>query len=173
MSDNKVARFSKINLENFCRDYKATFQSETVGASDKEIAAVYDSIKLPSRATKASAGYDFFSPIDLVLKPGDTVKVPTGIRCEMDADIVLLVFPRSSLGFKYRMMLENTVGVIDSDYFYSDNQGHIFIKFTNHGEKEFTIKAGAAFAQGIFTKYYLTHDDEVSAVRNGGIGSTN
>ena len=174
MSEKGVARFSKINLANFNKDYKETFPyGQKYSLDDMEITAVYNYIKMPGRATKYSAGYDIFSPIDFVLKSNETIKIPTGLRCKMNEDIVLMVYPRSSLGFKYRMMLENTVGVIDSDYYDSDNQGHIFIKFTNHGERDLAIKAGEAFAQGIFTKYYLTTDDEANNTRNGGLGSTN
>ena len=174
MSDNKgVARFSKISLANFNSDYKENFPSgQKYGLDDMEITAVYNSIKLPSRATKYAAGYDIYSPIDFVLKPNETIKIPTGIRCEMKEDIVLMIFPRSSLGFKYRMMLENTVGIIDSDYYYADNEGHLFIKFTNHGDKDFEIHKNMAFAQGIFVKYYKTYDDNVDTVRKGGLGST-
>ena len=174
MSEEKgVARFSKISLANFNKDYKENFPlGQKYGLDDMEITAVYNSIKMPNRATKYSAGYDIFSPIDFVLKGEETIKIPTGLRCKMDNDIVLLIYPRSSLGFKYRLMLENTVGVIDSDYYSSDNEGHILIKITNHSEKELVIKNGMAFAQGIFTKYYLTCDDEVENIRNGGIGST-
>ncbi len=173
MSETKVARFYKINLANFNKDYKENFPfGQRYGLDDMEITAVYNSIKMPSRATKYSAGYDIFSPIDFVLKSGETIKIPTGLRCKMDNDVVLMIYPRSSLGFKYRMMLENTVGIIDSDYYDSDNEGHILIKFTNHGEKDLEIKKGTAFAQGIFMRYLLTYDDDVSAVRNGGLGST-
>ena len=156
MSSEKVARFYKVSLARFNKDYKEIFPSEMkYGLTDMEITAVYDSIKMPNRATKFSAGYDIFSPIDFTLKPNETIKLLTGIRCKMNDDIVLMIYPRSSLGFKYRMMLENTVGVIDSDYFNSDNEGHIFIKFINHGDKTIEIKRGMAFAQGIFTKYYF------------------
>ena len=174
MSDNKkVARFYKISLANFNKDYKETFPfGQEYGLDDMEITAVYNSIKMPNRATKYSAGYDIYCPIDITLKSNETIKIPTGLRCKMDEDVVLLLYPRSSLGFKYRMMLENTVGVIDADYYNSDNEGHIMIKFTNHGNKELNIKKGIAFAQGIFMKYYLTVDDDEKGLRNGGIGST-
>ncbi|MBR1453757.1 MAG: deoxyuridine 5'-triphosphate nucleotidohydrolase [Lachnospiraceae bacterium] len=172
-SEKGVARFSKISLANFNKDYKENFPlGQKYGLDDMEITAVYNSIKMPNRATKYSAGYDIFSPIDFVLKGGETIKIPTGIRCKMDNDIVLMIYPRSSYGFKYRMMLENTVGVIDSDYYDSDNEGHIMIKITNHSDKELIVKKGTAFAQGIFTKYYLTVDDVTENIRNGGIGST-
>lgn len=174
MSIEAVARFYKISLANYNRDYEGTFQYDLrYKLSDREKTAVYESIILPNRATKYSAGYDFYSPIDFTMKPKETIKIPTGIRCKMNDDIVLMIYPRSSLGFKYSMWLNNTVGIIDSDYFNSDNEGHIFIKFTNLGDKEFSVKKGSAFAQGIFTKYYVTFDDDVNNIRNGGLGSTN
>lgn len=180
MSEKGVAQFYKVDLERYQNDYQGTFQSKgeyratfTDGLVGSNIDVIYNDIKLPKRATMFSAGYDFYSPIDFVLKSGETIKIPTGIRCKMDEDVVLMIYPRSSLGFKYRMMLENTVGIIDSDYFNADNQGHIFIKFTNHGNKDLVVKKGDAFAQGIFTKYLLTCDDNVIVERKGGIGSTN
>ena len=169
-----VARFSKISLASFNKDYKENFPfGQRYSLDDMEITAVYNSIKMPNRATKYSAGYDIFCPIDIKLKSRETIKIPTGLRCKMDDDIVLMIYPRSSLGFKYRMMLENTVGIIDSDYYNSDNEGHIFIKFTNHSKDELIIKRATAFAQGIFMRYYKTIDDESYNERNGGLGSTN
>lgn len=132
----------------------------------------YSYIKLPKRATKGSAGYDFFAPFDICLKPKETVKVPTGIRVKIDNGWFLSVFPRSSLGFKYRLMLDNTVGIIDSDYYNAENEGHIFIKMTNTGDKELVIERGKAFAQGIFLQYGITVDDDSLTERIGGIGST-
>ena len=92
----------------------------------------------------------------------------------MEPDWVLKLYPRSGLGFKYRLQLNNTVGIIDSDYFYSDNEGHIFAKLTNDSKegKSLTIPAGDGFMQGIFLEYGITVDDEAEGVRNGGFGST-
>lgn len=131
----------------------------------------YEDIKLPKRATAGSAGYDFFAPYDLDLQPNQTVTVATGIRAKIDDGWVLMIFPRSGLGFKYRVTLDNTVGVIDSDYFGSDNEGHIHIRMTN-GPKPLYIKKGEAFAQGVFLPYGITVDDDCKEVRNGGFGST-
>ena len=135
---------------------------------------VYDHIKLPKRATSGSAGYDFYAPVTLTLKPGETVKIPTGIRVEMEENWVLKCYPRSGLGFKYRLQLNNTVGIIDSDYFYSDNEGHIFAKITNDTNENKTVEIpeGTGFMQGIFVEYGITVDDDVTSVRNGGFGST-
>jgi len=129
---------------------------------------------LPKRATKGSAGYDFYAPFTFTLKPGETIKIPTGIRAQMEENWVLKIYPRSGLGFKYRLQLNNTVGIIDSDYYYSDNEGHIFIKITNDSKdgKKVYIREGEAFAQGIFSEYGITVDDDVTDVRNGGFGST-
>ena len=102
------------------------------------------------------------------------MKIPTGIRAEMEEGWVLLIYPRSGLGFKYRLQMDNTVGVIDSDYFYSDNEGHIFVKVTNDSRsgKEIDLPAGVGFAQGIFMEYGITVDDAAEGIRNGGLGST-
>lgn len=142
--------------------------------TEDQIKALYEEIKLPKRATAGSAGYDFYAPVDLTLNPGETVKIPTGIRVEMEQDWVLKCYPRSGLGFKYRLQLNNTVGIIDSDYFYSDNEGHIFAKITNDSNegKSVSIQAGTGFMQGIFVEYGITVDDDAKGVRNGGFGST-
>lgn len=166
---NRVARFEKVSKEQFVRDWTDTFKGTVT-----EAAAVYDSIRLPKRATKGSAGYDFYSPLTFQLAPGETIKIPTGIRAWMREDYVLAVFPRSGLGFKYRLQLNNTVGIIDSDYYASDNEGHIFIKITNDSNegKTLTLPCGDGFAQGIFFPFGITEDDEATDIRNGGFGST-
>lgn len=129
---------------------------------------------MPVRATVGSAGYDFYSPLDFVLTPGQTIKIPTGIRARIEDGWVLMIFPRSGLGFKFRIQLNNTVGIIDSDYYGSDNEGHIFIKITNDSNegKTLSLKKGDGFAQGVFLPYGVTSDDEAAALRNGGFGST-
>ena len=166
-----IATFEKVSFGEFEKSVKEFLPN----LSEQEIKAKYDSIKLPKRATKFSAGYDFFTYTDLDLKVGETLKVPTGIRCKMDGDFVLIIAPRSSLGFKYRMQLDNTIGVIDSDYYNAKNEGHIFIKITNDGKenKTLSVKENEGFAQGIFLQYGLTTDDETNEERVGGFGSTN
>lgn len=149
----KIAQFFKVSEDNF------------------EPNEFYSDILLPKRATVGSAGYDFFAPYEIILEPHQTQTVPTGIRAKIENGWVLMIFPRSGLGFKYRLSLNNTVGIIDSDYYFSDNEGHIFIKITN-GEKPLTIKKGEAFAQGIFLPFGITIDDNTSKKRNGGFGST-
>ncbi|MCR5223409.1 MAG: deoxyuridine 5'-triphosphate nucleotidohydrolase [Lachnospiraceae bacterium] len=166
----RIAKFHKVSYGRFYNDWKDCFDSP-----DEVIARIYDQIRLPKRATAGSAGYDFFCPVDMVLKPGETVKIPTGIRVEMKEGWVLKCYPRSGLGFKYRLQLNNTVGIIDSDYFYSDNEGHIFSKITNDTNegREVHLMADSGFMQGIFVEYGITVDDEATAIRNGGFGSTN
>ncbi len=162
----RIAKFEKVSLEQFTKDFDIN-----TGMFPEEI---YDGIKLPKRATKGSAGYDFYAPFDIVLKPGETIKIPTGIRSGMEEGWVLKIYPRSGLGFKYRLQLNNTVGIIDSDYYFSDNEGHIMIKITNDSNegKTVEVKKGDGFAQGIFVEYGITFDDDVSEERNGGFGST-
>ncbi len=171
---NRVAKFSLISEKRWVEDWISTFESTEIG-TEECAKNEYASLKLPLRATEFSAGYDFYIPFDIELKPGESVKIPTGIRCKMEPGYVLLIVPRSSLGFKYGLMLANTVGVIDSDYYGSDNEGHIFIKMvnTNNEEKNVKLKKGDAVAQGIFVSYGITVDDEVTDKRNGGFGSTN
>ena len=166
----KIAQFFKVSREQFENAIKDDFPQY----SEQEIHDMYDSIKLPARATKGSAGYDFYAPFPIRLEPGCTIKIPTGIRAKMDEDWVLQIYPRSGLGFKYRLQMNNTVGIIDSDYYYSDNEGHIFIKMTNCSNEGKTVEvaAGNGFAQGIFMEYGITVDDEAQGLRNGGFGST-
>ncbi len=129
-------------------------------------------VVLPTRATIGSAGYDFRSPITFTLAPGEGITVKTGVRCRMENGWVLMLFPRSGLGFRYRLRLDNTVGVIDSDYYRSPNEGHIMVKICNCGEKTFTVEKGDAFCQGVFLPFGITDDDSVTELRNGGLGST-
>lgn len=166
----RVAKFHKVSLEQFINDVKGDFPQYT----DEDIRDIYESIELPKRATKGSAGYDFYSPFSFSMEPGTTMKVPTGIRCEMQQDWVLKLYPRSGLGFKYRLQLNNTVGIIDSDYFYSDNEGHIMAKITNDSKEGKTVEltSGTGFMQGIFLEYGITEDDDAKGIRNGGFGST-
>lgn len=166
----RIAKFHKVSYKQFQEGFVDVF-GET---PEEELNAVYESIKLPKRATTGSAGYDFYAPVKITLAPGETLKVPTGIRVEMEEDWVLKCYPRSGLGFKFRLQLNNTVGIIDSDYFYSDNEGHIFAKITNDTNegKTVEISAGTGFMQGIFIEYGITVDDEVTETRNGGFGST-
>lgn len=181
----RIAKFEKVSFTEFEKCYQElcdTVLKRNVSEMQKELSAdyhnnaeaVYEAIALPRRATSGSAGYDFFSTCDICLQPGESMKIPTGIRAWMEDGWVLMLYPRSGLGYRYRMQLANTVGVIDSDYYGSDNEGHIQIKITNDSRegKVLQIKAGEAFAQGVFTEYGITMDDETVGTRNGGFGST-
>ena len=160
----RIAQFMKVSRARFEADWREAFPGED---------APWEAVRLPRRATVGSAGYDFFSPRDFALEPGETVKLPTGVRARIDEGWVLMLFPRSGLGFKYRLTLNNTVGIVDSDYFGAKNEGHIFIKMTNAGDRRLDVRAGEAFAQGVFLPYGLAEDDRADGVRTGGFGSTN
>ena len=164
----RVAQFEKVSLSQFKADWEDSF------SGNYNVEQIYNNIKMPKRATTGSAGYDFYLPCPLTLVPGESVKIPTGMRVRIDEGWVLKIYPRSGLGFKFRLQLNNTVGIIDSDYYYSDNEGHILIKLTNDSRENKTVElpAGAAFAQGVFVEYGITVDDCVETVRNGGLGST-
>ena len=153
----RIAQFEKVSKEEYLKD----------GCLQE-----YADIILPKRGTSGSAGYDFFSPIAFTLEAGQTIKIATGVRVKIDEGWVLSLYPRSSLGFKYKLRLDNTVVIIDSDYYNAENQGHIFIKLTNCGDKPLTVEKGKAFAQGIFTEFGITYDDEADGIRTGGFGST-
>ncbi|MCM1324686.1 MAG: hypothetical protein NC218_11240 [Acetobacter sp.] len=165
----RIAEFEKVSFKEFQTAWKNNFLS-----SDDEIKALYESIKLPCRATTGSAGYDFFTPIDVNLNPKENILFPTGIRVKIEEGWFLGIMPKSGLGFKFRLQMDNTIGVIDSDYYYSDNEGHIFVKLTNDSNqnKVVNVKAGASICQGIFFPFGITMSDCVTEKRNGGFGST-
>ena len=167
---NKIAKFEKVSFEQFKKDYIDCFNED----NEIKIKEIYNLIKLPRRATKGSAGYDFYSPITFTLKPSESIKIPTGIRVKIEEGWFLANFPRSSLGFKYRLQLNNTVGIIDADYYNALNEGHIMTKLTNDSKenKEVTIEQGIAFSQGIFLQFGIVVDDDTDEVRIGGFGST-
>ena len=138
--------------------------------------------KLPRRATKRSAGYDIYSTRSFTLKPGEEIKIPTGFRVQMDSDNALLILPRSGMGFKYYVRLANTTGVIDSDYFDTENEGHVWVKIRNESvqvdelaPQVLTVNQGDAICQGIFVNYLLVEGDNYTNgnTRVGGFGSTN
>lgn len=172
----RVGRFEKVSLKQFIVDWRNTFECDVSqdNMSDQKLTEIYDNIDLPKRATLGSAGYDFFSPVMFILHPGKSIKIPTGIRCHMEYGWMFQCYPRSGLGFKYRLQLDNTVGIVDSDYYYSNNEGHIFLKLTNDTKenKTININKGDKIAQGIFVEYGITYDDDTNGIRNGGLGST-
>lgn len=165
-----IARFEKISINQFINDFKDSFNE----MNETEIEDIYNNINLPLRATAGSAGYDFYTPVSITLKPNETIKIPTGIRCFIENGWVLSIYPRSGLGFKFRLQLNNTVGIIDSDYYNSSNEGHIFVKVTNDTNENKTVEVNQfeGFCQGIFTQFGIVENDNVTTIRDGGFGST-
>lgn len=141
----------------------------------KDFDVSYDDLMLPKRNTKYAAGYDFYLPYDLEIKPNEIIKIPTGIKVLMNEDEFLGLYVRSSLGFKYNIRLCNQVGIIDHDYYNNmDNEGHMFVKLKNEGNEVVKFKKHDRYVQGIFQKFYLVDDeDEIIEERIGGFGSTN
>ena len=168
MEDNKmktVAKFKRVSYEQFIKDS---------ALNDCAIAqSIYTDIRIPVRSTKGSAGYDFFAPREIVIQPHSEILIPTGIKCKIRKGYVLNLYPRSGLGFKYGLRLLNTVGIIDSDYYNNaDNEGHIKVKMYNPTDRVVIVEENTAFVQGIFTKFYLAEEEEVTEERKGGFGST-
>ena len=159
-----IATFETVSKEQFNRDLK-----DLLGLDEN----CFDQISLPRRATRGSAGYDFCCPVDLILHAHESIRIPTGIRCKMKEGYVLQLYPRSSLGFRYHLCLLNTVGIIDSDYYHADNEGHIIAGLINESDKDLVLKAGDRFIQGVFLKYETAEEEETAKERHGGFGSTN
>jgi len=158
-----------VSLEQFYKDVGDNLHNLNMGEEH------HKNLELPTRATSGSAGYDFKAPFDFVVKAGEMILVPTGIRCCMAEDWVLKIYPRSGHGFKNGVRLRNTVGIVDQDYYYSEkNEGHIMVKLVNDNKegKLLKVKTGEAFAQGVFVPFGITIDDCAAGVRNGGFGST-
>lgn len=153
--------FEKISFQQFKKDI-----------SDDE--GLYEKFLLPKRITKYSAGYDFFSLFDFVIKPGEIKKIPTGVKVNMNTDEMMMLVVRSSMGFKYNVRLCNQVGIFESDYYNNpSNEGHAWVKLQNEGTEDFVVKKGDAFCQGIFTKFLtVTNEEEIINERTGGLGST-
>lgn len=167
---NRIARFEKVSFKQYLKDFQEIFKEY----NEKQIKEIYDSIKMPVRATKGSAGYDFMMPFSHTLNPNETLLVPSGIRCFIEEGYFLAIFPRSGLGYKYRLQLDNTVGIIDSDYYNAKNEGHIMIKITNDSKvgKILTLEKDKGFVQGIFMPFAITYEDQSNQERSGGFGST-
>lgn len=160
-----IAKFEKVSKEQFKKDCL-----ERIGTYDD---INYEDIVLPIRATKGSAGYDFFCPFDIDIRPKEHLFIPSGIRVKIDEGYVLNLYPRSSLGFKYQLMLANTVGIIDSDYYEAKNEGHIIVALINNGNKILKLNKGDRFVQGVFLAYYLAKEENyLNDKRLGGYGSS-
>ncbi len=153
--------FEKISEKQFNKDF--------TGYNVK-----YDDLTLPVRKTMHSAAYDFSVPFDFELQPEETIKIPTGIKVKLPTNEFLGIYVRSSMGFKYNVRMCNQVGIVDSDYYNNkDNEGHIWIRLQNEGEKTYKVSKGEGIAQGIFQRYFLVDKDESLNERKGGLGSTN
>lgn len=161
--------FEKISLEQWLKDYDPMDFDESYATRK------YEEIKLPKQGTKYSMGMDFFAPYDIAIIPDDYTTVLTGVRWvvpELEANAGLLIVPRSGLGFKHGIRLANTIGVIDADYQFADNEGHIMIKLYNPSDNIVEIEQGKGFAQGIVTTYFTCHGAESDEDRTDGFGST-
>ena len=163
-----MTKSEKISKEQWVQDCVA--HNITLEASEYP-----DNVTLPRRGTSRSAGYDFYAPYRVEIQPNERVVILTGVKCALEEMDVLMLYPRSSMGFKYGIQLVNTVGIIDADYYNNpSNEGHIMIGLKNTGTKPVVIEEGDRFAQGIIVGFEITDDDNpVSEVRKGGIGSTN
>lgn len=163
----RIALFEILPKDEYLKQFKEKFNTDAPEGT-------YECIVKPRRATPGSAGYDFVTPVDISLEVGQSALIMTGIRAQIDVGWCLKVYPRSGLGTKYRCQLDNTVGIIDQDYYFSSNMGHIMIKITNDGKegKTLNIKAGERMCQGIFSEFGITKDDDATGVRDGGFGST-
>lgn len=164
---NTIAKFEKVSFAEYYKAIKPLLPNDW---TDEEIKQSWEDIELPTRATFGSAGYDFNAPVGFTVMPYTPMVVPTGIRVRISDGWLLMCAPRSGLGFKYGMSLANTVGIIDSDYYHSDNEGHIMAKVCSKSQVE--IEYGQKFMQGVFLPFGVTEDDNVTAERNGGFGST-
>lgn len=171
-----MVHFEKVSFEQYKKDRLKLLGNFSHTITDEKIKEEYDAIKLPQRGTVGSMGYDFYAPFVFTLKSewstNEYETIPTGIRFVVDDDthLGLLCVPRSGLGFRYAFSLSNTMGVIDQDYQYAENEGHIMAKVT--AKSEVTIDQGKAFMQGLIVPYYFTDDDKANETRTGGFGST-
>lgn len=175
---NRVAKFEKVSFKQFKHDWLDKNPTSKTEWTDEELMDIYNNIRLPKRGTVGSAGYDFFAPMDINLKFGEAVVIPTGLRCKIDNSWLLDINPRSGHGFKFGVRIANTRGIIDSDYYGADNEGHIMVKLVNDCEainkehKVFEVERSKGFCQGIFTLYGLVEDDECEEKRTNGFGHT-
>ena len=192
--------FQKVSLDQYLKDWKKLYlnnsDEESFNQIKDRVAQIWEDIKLPERSTEDSAGYDFYSPFRFILNAGTNIIIPTGIKFKAERnDIVLLCMPRSSMGFKHGIRLTNTIGVIDADYQYAENEGHIMMNLHMDGKMmplrmqfsgddlytrddvhifsntRVTIEKGDKYIQGIVVNYF-TDGTIVINERTGGLGST-
>lgn len=162
----RVAKFLKIDEFVFKKDLDEIINlhpmlEDMISVSFDLFSEIYNNIKLPVRQSNDTAIYNFFSPFGFILPPGETVIIPTGIKCEMDYDWILAVLPRNDYGANFRLQFDSTVQIIDKAYEHSNRKGHIFFKFTNdnHNARPIIIKKGDICAQGLFVPFGITVDD--------------
>lgn len=164
-----VATFEKISFDQFVKDFVKDYDGVPLLKEGAVLLDVYNNIHLPLRKTDGSAGYDFFSPVAVHVS-GSPITLPTGIRVKIEPGYFMACYPRSGLGFKYGMRLENTTGIIDSDYYYANNEGHIMARIS--ANRSFDITEGDRFMQGIFQSFGISTNGNGNEQRVGGIGST-
>ena len=170
----RIAEFYKVSFAQFSKDYKECFPETNL--SEDEIKSIYDSIKLPERSTTGSAGYDLFLPIPITLRAGEQITIPTGIRFKCKKDYCMFVLSRSGLGTRNRLQLNTAISLIDSDYYNSSNEGHIFTRVIHDDRNPnavLSLDAGKGYLQCVFVKFGITKSDRAFGTRNGGFGSTN
>lgn len=139
-----------------------------MGTMKRYFKKLSDSATMPERATKGSAGYDISASETVTIQPGEIKLVSTGLAVQMEQDDVMLLIDRSSNPRKRGLVLSNSVGVIDHDYFPNEFKG----MFTNITDKPVTIEVGQRIMQAVFVKYGLVDDDNAAGQRTGGFGST-
>lgn len=139
-----------------------------MGTMKRHFKKLTDNATMPERATKGSAGYDISASETVTIQPGEIKLVSTGLAVQMAQDDVMLLIDRSSNPRKRGLVLSNSIGVIDHDYFPNEFKG----MFTNITDKPVTIEAGQRIMQAVFVKYGLVDDDNALGHRTGGFGST-
>ena len=170
-----IAFFEKISKEAYDA-YLGNHKDDVVNGRPHAYVA-YDDVKMPFRKTMGSSGHDIYLTESICLAPGEAIIVPTFLKCDIDIQFTMFVLPKSGLGFKYQMMLANTVGLIDADYYNCEssddsNEGHIMIKIVNGGNREISLEAGSAFCQAVFVPYGVAEQTNDFRIRSGGFGST-
>ena len=161
--EKKARGFEKISFNQFKKDLNFI----------NNIEEAYNNIMMPVRATSNSVGYDICTPFDFIIKPSEIKLIPTGLKVYFNSDEMFALYVRSSMGFKYNIRLCNQVGIFECDYYNNEqNEGHIFVKIQNEGNKDVEFHAGDRIVQGIFSKYLIIDNDNASGIRIGGIGST-
>ena len=139
-----------------------------------EKVSTYSQVNLPRRATKLSAAYDLYSAAEVTIEAGQMGQIPTGVKAYFQDDEVLYLYSRSSFPIKYGLILPNSVGVIDADYYNnSNNEGELFLLVYNITNYAVTVPQNERIAQAVFAKVLRSDDDLVNdEIRKGGFGST-